>query len=196
MIKTTVALSLLFASGLAVASGSSQNNDNVTVDTSVKTDSRVHVDGGNIKNSGNSAQYQGQTVDSSGNASTGDVTVEAGTHYDAQRRNPVSTAYAAPLTSSNDTCMGSTSIGGQGITFGISFGSTWTDEDCVMRKDARLIHNMQRSTVAMALMCQKETVLEAIRLAGTRADKVACGLEVESLEVESRNSLYGAGENG
>jgi len=156
-----------------------------------------------IANGGSASQGQGQeqSVDASGNAT---VSVDASSNY---RRNPVNTAYAAPLTSSNDTCMGSSSAGAQGITFGLSFGTTWKDNDCVMRKDARFLHNIQRTEPALSLMCQKESVRRAIEQAGTRADRIACGLPVDVYdaelydegdwqEIESRDNVYRDGESG
>ena len=82
---------------------------------------------------------------------------------------PVAQAWAAPLAASNDTCMGSSSAGGQAASFGVSIATTWRDGDCVRRKDARLLHNMGLSGVAAALMCQKDNVAAAFEAAG-----VAC----------------------
>lgn len=79
---------------------------------------------------------------------------------------PVAQAWAAPLTSSNDTCMGSSSAGGQAATFGVSIATTWRDGACVRRKDARLLHNMGLHGVAAALMCQKNDVAAAFEAAG------------------------------
>jgi hypothetical protein len=82
-------------------------------------------------------------------------------------RNPVSTAVAAQLTAAEDTCMGSTSAGAQGVGFGVSLGSTWKDSDCVRRKDARELHNMGMKNAALALMCKSADVREAMETAGT-----------------------------
>lgn len=79
---------------------------------------------------------------------------------------PVAQAWAAPLTSSNDTCMGSSSAGGQAATFGVSIATTWRDGDCVRRKDARLLHNMGLNGPAAALMCQKDNIAAAFEAAG------------------------------
>lgn len=116
-------------------------------------------------NSDSSAVNGGNTVDASDNSV-----------YEAQKRNPVNSAWAAPLTASNDTCMGSTSAGGQGITLGLSFATTWTDKDCIIRKDARFLHNAGRGMVSLSLMCEKETVRRAVARAGTVEEKAACGL--------------------
>lgn len=62
--------------------------------------------------------------------------------------------------------MGSSSAGGQGIGFGLSLGTTWTDEDCVRRKDATFLYNIGLREGALALMCQKADVREAIAKTG------------------------------
>lgn len=110
------------------------------------------------------------------------VSVDASstTNYEAPEI-PVSTAYAPNLTASEDTCMGSTSAGGQGMTFGISFGTTWKDENCIIRKDARFLHSAGYPAVGLSLMCSKSSVLEAVKRAGTREQKIACGLPVPPL---------------
>ncbi len=104
---------------------------------------------------------QGQKQTNEGNA----LSVQQ--DYAAQKRNPVSTAFAAPLVAADDTCMGSTSVGGQGVGFGLSVGSTWQDGDCVRRKDARELHNMGYKGAGIALMCQNEAVAQAMEAAGT-----------------------------
>lgn len=118
----------------------------------------------NVANQGqdqHQGQFQGQSADNKGNK----LSVEQ--NYAAQKRNPVSTAFAAPLVAADDTCMGSSSVGGQGVGFGLSVGSTWHDNDCVRRKDARELHNMGQHGAALALLCQSDNVAEAMVTAGT-----------------------------
>lgn len=105
-------------------------------------------------------QMQGNVGLGSGNVTN--VTLEGDDAADI----PVSGAHAAALTSADDTCMGSTSAGFQGMSFGISFGSTWRDEDCVRRKDSRMFYNMQMKDVAVARMCQKADNRAAVEAAG------------------------------
>jgi hypothetical protein len=124
----------------------------------------------NSRNTNVNRQYQGQVQDqsqrstssvrSSGNSSNSYVA-------EAQARNPVNTAFAAPLVAADDTCMGSSSAGGQGVGFGLSLGTTWHDEDCVRRKDARELHNMGQKKAALALLCQSDHVAAAMAAAGT-----------------------------
>ena len=62
--------------------------------------------------------------------------------------------------------MGSTSAGAQGVGFGVSLGSTYTDSDCIRRKDARELHNMGHATAAIHLLCQNDAVRQAMEDAG------------------------------
>lgn len=84
----------------------------------------------------------------------------------AQARNPVSTAVAPPLTSSNDTCMGSTTLGASAVSFGFSAGTTWTAENCVMLKNAREMWNMGFKGAALARMCMDGLNKEALEATG------------------------------
>lgn len=113
-------------------------------------------------------QGQQQAAISGGNTIEGNrtaVTVEGDTYQAA--KNPVATAYAAPLTASNGTCMGSTSVGGQGVTIGLSLGTTWTDSSCDMRYDAEALRAAGQPAAAVARLCQKPEIAEAMKAAGT-----------------------------
>ena len=68
----------------------------------------------------------------------------------------VPNVYSPPLVSSNDTCMGSVSAGAGFVGTGISLGTTWTDANCKMLKNARELFNMGMHSAAMALMCNDE----------------------------------------
>lgn len=76
-------------------------------------------------------------------------------------------AVVAPaLTSSNDTCMGSSSLGAAGVGFGVSIGTSWTDKNCVMLKNARELYNMGMKGAAMARLCMDDDNKEALELTG------------------------------
>ena len=45
----------------------------------------------------------------------------------------------APALAATASCMGSSTFGAQGQLFGLSFGSTWEDETCQARENARAI---------------------------------------------------------
>lgn len=77
-----------------------------------------------------------------------------------------------PLTSSNDTCMGSTSGSVNVAGFGGSYGTTWTDENCVMLKNSREMWNMGFRAAALARMCMDELNRDAFDLTDLECPQV------------------------
>jgi hypothetical protein len=63
--------------------------------------------------------------------------------------------------------MGSTSVGGAGVGFGLSFGTTWRDSACVRRLDARELNSLGYRLGAKERMCDDELNREALARAGT-----------------------------
>jgi hypothetical protein len=80
---------------------------------------------------------------------------------------PVVTAYAAPIIATEDTCMGSSSLGAQGMAFGLSLGTTWRDHNCQRLKNSRELAAMGFGRAAVALLCVDDDVREAMNDAGT-----------------------------
>lgn len=117
------------------------------------------------RNDNRSSAANSNTNANSGNNSAQAVTVQ-GDHYEAARI-PVATAYAAPLVAGTGTCMGSTTVGGQGMTIGISVGSTWEDHGCTMRSNAATLFTMGQQKAAVALLCQDKSIAQAMTTAGT-----------------------------
>ena len=79
----------------------------------------------------------------------------------------VPTVHAPNLsTTLTETCMGSTSAGAGWFGFGGTFGSTWSDDTCVRRLDARQMAALGEVAVARELMCQSDEVREAAKRAG------------------------------
>jgi hypothetical protein len=70
------------------------------------------------------------------------------------------------LTTSNDTCMGSTSGSINGPGFGVGLGTTWTDDNCVMLKNSRELWNMGMKAASMALMCTDVRTRGALEVTG------------------------------
>jgi hypothetical protein len=79
---------------------------------------------------------------------------------------PVAASFSAPLTSAMDTCMGSSSGGAAGPGFSFSVGSTWTDKNCLMLKNAREMWNMGLKDAAVARLCMDPDNHEAIKMSG------------------------------
>src|SRR6185503_5268130 len=80
---------------------------------------------------------------------------------------PVATAYAAPTIATEDTCMGSSSLGAQGMAFGLSVGTTWRDQNCQRLKNSRELAAMGYERAAVALLCVDGDVRDAMDTAGT-----------------------------
>lgn len=72
------------------------------------------------------------------------------------------------LTTSNDTCMGSSSGSANGAGWGFSIGSTWTDANCVMLKNSRELWNMGFRAAALARMCTDRAMMEAMEMTGQK----------------------------
>jgi hypothetical protein len=127
---------------------------------------------GNVRNAGNNTGTSASTAtQANANTSLGNTTTTnvAGDSYvqQAQQRNPVASAIPPALAAGQDTCMGSTSVGAQGVGLGVSFGNTWNDDNCVMLKNSTLLWNMGRYDAAIALMCGNDKVRDALELSGT-----------------------------
>ena len=175
--------------GAVIGSGNSANtNRNDNQNTNLQGQAQGQLQGqqqgqgqaqGQIANGGSASSSSGasSTSSSGGNTLTGGtqsatqanaVTVNGDTvTYEAQKRDPVASAWAAPLTASNGTCMGSSSGGIQGAVIGISGASTWTDKSCDARYDAISLNSLGQSRAAIARLCQKAEIADAMQAAGT-----------------------------
>lgn len=53
-------------------------------------------------------------------------------------------------------CMGSSTVGGAGVGFGFSVGSSWKDDECGKRETARSFNSMGLKEDALAILCSSE----------------------------------------
>lgn len=74
--------------------------------------------------------------------------------------------FGPALVSSNDTCMGSTSGSVATPGLGLSFGSTWVDENCKMLKNSERLWNMGLKAASIALLCTDEKIKESLEITG------------------------------
>lgn len=130
----------------------------------------------NNQSSATGGNATGGAASATGGASGGNTFTVEGDKGDviyapAQERNPVATAYAAPLTATNGTCMGSSSGGAQSAAFGFSVGTTWTDGSCDIRYDAEALRAAGLPMAARARLCQKPEIAKAMEAAGTPCPK-------------------------
>jgi hypothetical protein len=87
------------------------------------------------------------------------------------------------LTTSNDTCMGSSSGSANGPGFGISFGTTWTDEQCKRLKMSRELWNKGMKAASLAIDCMDAGAREALEMTGTKCP--------QSMTAEERRASFG-----
>ncbi|MGJ7524091.1 hypothetical protein [Variovorax sp. GB1P17] len=87
------------------------------------------------------------------------------------------------LTTSNDTCMGSTSASANGPGVGLSFGTTWTDEHCKRLKMSRELWNKGMKAASLAMDCMDPAAQAALEMTGTKCP--------QSMTLDERTSAYG-----
>ena len=85
---------------------------------------------------------------------------------------PASNAAPTYITTTDDTCMGSSSVGGRADAFGFSVASSWTDSNCIMLKNARELKAQGHEKAAKARLCMDEDNALAFELAGEPCPRV------------------------
>ena len=63
-------------------------------------------------------------------------------------------------------CMGSSSIGGAGVGFGFSIGSSWTDDECGIRETSRSFNGLGLKDDAIKILCTSKYAAAAPSCAG------------------------------
>lgn len=143
---------------------------------------------------GNQEFYQGITFNSPGE--THQYIESGGT----QTIKNVPSVSGPALTTSNDTCMGASSGSLNGPGFGLSLGSTWSDDNCKLLKNSRELWNMGMKAAAMALMCTDAANRDALEMTGyecpqsaknkNNAQKISGRPSAESSKQESITDPY------
>ena len=72
------------------------------------------------------------------------------------------------LTTSNDTCMGSSSGSANGPGFGVSFGTTWSDDHCKRLKMSRELWNKGMKAASLAMDCMDPAARVALEITGSK----------------------------
>lgn len=120
------------------------------------------------------AQSSAQAGAAAGAISGGNTFQGGSTSYKEERQVPV---VIAPSINPTASCMGSSSAGAAGSTFGLSLGSSWTDDDCNYRVTADMMHGWGLKADALAVLCsskfaQPAPSCAAFRPAECHADEV------------------------
>ena len=66
-------------------------------------------------------------------------------------------------------CMGSSTIGGAGVGFGLSVGSSWTDDECGIRETSRSFCGLGKADDALKVLCTSKYAAAAPSCAGAVA---------------------------
>lgn len=149
--------------GVGVSMSGSLSNSNSSVKSSVSNTNRVHS-----TNRQRQHQNQHQTQSSNSVSNTGpstsnvsDANNAAQTVHIDSAKIPVSTAYAATI-APTAVCMGTSSGGAQGPGLGLSFGTSWTDENCMLLEQVRTVAViLQDGNTAEEMMCGLDSYREA-----------------------------------
>ena len=102
---------------------------------------------------------------------------------------------AAPLASSNDTCMGSASGGLALAGFGLTGAGTYVDEHCKRIKMSRELWNKGMKAASLAMDCMDRDAREALELTGytcpqtTRAQRLAEEAGLKHVRSSARDLL-------
>ena len=88
------------------------------------------------------------------------------------------------LTTSNDTCIGSSSGSANGPGFGVSFGTTWSDDHCKRLKMSRELWNKGMKAASLAMDCMDPAARVALEITGSKCP--------QSMTADERRSNYGA----
>jgi hypothetical protein len=86
--------------------------------------------------------------------------------------------------------MGSSSVGAQGVAFGVSIGTTWRDQNCQRLKNSRELAAMGFDRAAVALLCVDDDVRDAMNTAGTPCPGASATAESEERERGALASIF------
>lgn len=122
-----------------------------SIDNDVRASAYNYVNSTNKATSGSvSGAYSG------GNSQNVTVTDSGQLHYSGSYEVKNVPTAIAPTVYPTSPCMGSSSVGASGVGFGVSFGSSWTDDECGIRETARSFHGMGMKDDALAVICSSK----------------------------------------
>lgn len=164
--------------GSVVGSGNSSNlNSNTNLLGQGQMQAAVSDQSQSQSLSNTNSLSQGNTQTVGGQQATNTTNVDASdrsvTTYEAQARNPVNTAYAAPISIGGGVCVyTAAAVGGSGVTLSLSGSVAKRDEECDRRAFADLAARLGDTKAARALLRQNPMVDDAYKTAGTGGDVV------------------------
>lgn len=184
-------------SGNSSATGGSVKNDVKNTNTNVAAQQQGQKQGqsqssnnrNNNRNDNNSNATSYGSVATTAQSTS--LTVQGDT-YEAPRI-PVSTAYA-PNIMPTAVCMGSTSMGGQGMSFGFSLGTSWTDANCMLLEQVRTVSVvLGQKEIAQEMMMSVPAYADAVKRLQDKKTGVKTAEVVREAPVytKTKYELYG-----
>lgn len=166
-----------------VGSGNSSNknsNENVNLNAQGQGQKQNQGQKQSSFNSNDSVAYGSVATTANSVQVEGDSTT-----YQAARI-PVATAYA-PNIAPTAVCMGSSSVGGQGMSFGFSLGSSWTDANCMLLEQVRTVSIvLGQKEVAQEMMMAVPAYAEAVSRLKGQAKKSTAAQEYAPQAVQAK----------
>ena len=142
-VLTTSVLARPYSQGQAQGQAQGQ----LSVNTNTNHNSNTNLSSSN--------SLAGALANNEGNSQNIDINYES-----ADFGQIVPNVYAPALTTG--ACMGSASGGASGAGFGLSFGSTVVDEECQIRRNAILLHQLHLQDASHRILCQIESISIAL----------------------------------
>lgn len=184
--KTLIALTLLGLSAVALAQTAGGANNQST--SSATTNAQGNTQAVNFNSSAPADVTTRSTLDSTQNINNTGATTSVVDYRGSYTVKNVPSVSGPNLTTSNDTCMGSTSASANSAGIGLSFGTTWTDEHCKRLKMSRELWNKGMKAASLAMDCMDPQAQAALEMTGSKCP--------QSMTVEERVSAFGPQASG
>jgi len=178
--KKLIFLALLGVSAVALAQ---QTNTNTGANNGSTSSAMTSAQGNSQSVTFSSPATVNTTMTSNQNVNNTGATTNTVDYRGSYTIKNVPSVNGPNLTTSNDTCMGSTSASANGAGVGLSFGTTWTDEHCKRLKMSRELWNKGMKAASLAMDCMDPAAMAALEMTGTKCP--------QSMTAEERVTAYG-----
>lgn len=164
-------------------------NNNIAANTNTNTSTSDNTNASTNSNTGSTSNINTNNGGASASATSGSG---GGASEGTVEGDEAAASSAAPifLSTGDDVCMGSSSVGGQAAEFGFSVGSTWQDSNCVMLKNARELKNQGYDKAAKARLCMNEDNALAFELAGEPCPRALASTQAAIAKIRAWNPDY------
>ncbi|WP_295981340.1 hypothetical protein [uncultured Variovorax sp.] len=178
--KKLILLALL---GFSAAAFAQQTNTNTGANNGSSSSATTSAQGNSQSVTFSSPATVNTTMTSNQNVNNTGATTNTVDYRGSYTIKNVPSVNGPNLTTSNDTCMGSTSASANGAGVGLSFGTTWTDEHCKRLKMSRELWNKGMKAASLAMDCMDPAAMAALEMTGTKCP--------QSMTAEERVTAYG-----